>query len=101
MKRLILVLVAAAAISVPAGAQAAAGPPGPVAHFAQKTTLGFYRGQIVEYFDFGPVKLANGNKLAPIWAFANGADGQRNIIDAVPGQKSYSPLWDVRLVTWK
>ncbi len=64
-------------------------------------TLGFYRGQVVSYFDLGPVKLAKGNKVAPIWAFANGADGQRNVIDTVPGQKGYTPLWAVRLVTWK
>src|SRR5262249_29227673 len=64
-------------------------------------TLGFYRGQVVSYLDFGPVKLKAGNKTAPIWAFTNGDDGQRNIIDTVPGRKGYSPLWTVRLVTWK
>jgi len=30
-----------------------------------------------------------------------GDDGQRNVIDTVPGQRSYTPLWAVRLVTWK
>jgi hypothetical protein len=47
------------------------------------------------------VKLAAGNKVAPIWAVTNGADGQVNIIDTVPGRKDYTPLWSVRLVTWK
>ena len=44
----------------------------------QPVTLGSFRGQTVRYFDFGPIKLKPGNKLAPIWAFTNGADGQRN-----------------------
>jgi hypothetical protein len=67
----------------------------------QPVTLGFFRGQTVRYFDFGPIKLKPGNKLAPIWTFTNGVDGQRNIIDTVPGQRSYSPLWRVSQVTWK
>jgi hypothetical protein len=74
---------------------------GPVKTFGQPVTLGFYRGQVVSYFDFGPVKLAKGNKVAPIWAFTNGASEQRNVIDTVPGRRDYTPLWAVRLVTWK
>jgi hypothetical protein len=62
--------------------------------------LGFYRGRTVKYFDFGPIKLKRGNKVAPIWTFTNGADGQRNIIDTVPGRADYSPLWRVNRVTW-
>ena len=71
-----------------------------VKRFSQVETLGFYRGTTVAYLDFGPVKLAKGNKVAPIWAFTNGAAGQRNIIDTVPGRSDYSPLWAVRMVTW-
>ena len=74
---------------------------GPVKTYAQDVTLGFYRGEVVSYLDFGPVRLRPGNKTAPIWAFTNGDAGQRNIIDTVPGRKDYSPLWAVRLVTWK
>ena len=74
---------------------------GPVKTFSQDVTLGFYRGQLVSYLDFGPVKLKAGNRTAPIWAFTNGADGQRNIIDTVPGRSDYTPLWAVRMVTWK
>ena len=47
------------------------------------------------------MKLKAGNKVAPIWAFTNGDDGQRNIIDTVPGRSDYTPLWAVRMVTWK
>ncbi len=97
MPRLILVMVAAA-LSVPVLAPAAAPP---VQHFQQSATLGFYRGKTVEYLDFGPIRLARGNKVAPIWVVTNGPGGQYNIIDTVPGQRNYTPLWAVRMVTWK
>ena len=66
----------------------------------QPVKLGFYDGGTVRYFDFGEIKLKPGNKLAPIWSFTNGAPGQHNIIDTVPGLTSYSPLWQVEKVTW-
>jgi hypothetical protein len=100
MKR-ILVLGGAALLASVALAIPALAADGPVKTFSQDVTLGFYRGQVVSYLDFGPVKLKAGNKVAPIWAFANGDDGQRNIIDTVPGRKDYTPLWAVQLVTWK
>jgi hypothetical protein len=72
----------------------------PVVGFAQKQVLGFHRGSTIAYYDLGPVKLARGNKVAPIWAFTNGASGQKNVIDVVPGQAGYTPLWRVSMVTW-
>lgn len=99
MKRFALLLAAlasASAIALPALAA-----DGPVKTFSQDVTLGFYRGQVVSYLDFGPVKLKPGNKTAPIWAFTNGHEAQRNVIDTVPGRKDYTPLWAVRMVTWK
>ena len=72
----------------------------PVLGFGQKRTLGFAKGDAVAYLDLGPIKLARGNKVAPIWAFTNGAAGQRNVIDVVPGQRGYTPLWRVNMVTW-
>jgi hypothetical protein len=99
MKRLATMFAAlacAAAVVLPALAA-----DGPVKTFSQDVTLGFYRGQVVSYLDFGPVKLRTGNKVAPIWAFTNGDEGQRNVIDTVPGRKDYTPLWAVRLVTWR
>ena len=99
MKRLVSVLAAlvlAAAVSLPALAA-----DGPVKTFSQDVTLGFYRGDVVSYLDFGPVKLKPGNRTAPIWAFTNGDEGQRNVIDTVPGRRDYTPLWAVRMVTWK
>lgn len=90
------VLACAAAVALPALAA-----DGPVKTFSQDVTLGFYRGQVVSYLDFGPVRLKTGNKVAPIWAFTNGDEAQRNVIDTVPGRKDYTPLWAVRMVTWK
>lgn len=99
MKRLVAfpaVLASAIALALPAFAA-----DGPVRTFSQDVTLGFYRGQVVSYLDFGPVKLRGGNKTAPIWAFTNGHEDQRNVIDTVPGRKDYTPLWAVRMVTWE
>jgi hypothetical protein len=99
MQRVALVMLAAlAAVAVTLPASAADGP---VRTFSQDVTLGFYRGQVVSYLDFGPVKLRPGNKTAPIWAFTNGHENQRNVIDTVPGRSDYSPLWAVRMVTWR
>lgn len=91
------VLVATALV----GALPARGADGPVKTFPQDVTLGFYRGQVVSYLDFGPVRLRSGNKVAPIWAFTNGHENQRNVIDTVPGRSDYTPLWAVRMVTWR
>jgi hypothetical protein len=96
-----LVLAAVAATAVIASVLPALAADGPVKTFSQDVTLGFYKGQVVSYLDFGPVKLRPGNKTAPIWVFTNGDEGQRNIIDTVPGRKDYTPLWAVRTVTWK
>lgn len=97
----VLALAGVIACAAIASVLPAAAADGPVKTFSQDVTLGFYRGQVVSYLDFGPVKLRPGNKVAPIWAFTNGEAGQRNIIDTVPGRKDYTPLWAVRLVSWK
>jgi hypothetical protein len=99
MRRIVLLLSILAVVA--GGTTAIAADDGKVQRFAQDETLGFYRGTTVAYLDFGPVKLSAGNKVAPIWAFTNGAGGQHNIIDTVPGRRDYTPLWAVRLVTWK
>ena len=64
-------------------------------------TSGFYRGRTISYYDFGPIKLKPGNKLAPIWTVTNAAPGQHNIVDTVPGQSDYTPLWQLNQVTFK
>jgi hypothetical protein len=79
----------------------AAAADGPVKTYPQNVTLGSFRGQLISYLDLGPVKLAKGNEVAPIWAFTDGHTDQRNVIDTVPGRKDYTSLWAVRMVTWK
>ena len=97
MKKALLVLAVAGAL----GLVAAPAMADSIRHFPQQATERFYRGQVIEYLDFGPVKLKPGNKVAPLWSVTNGVDDQYNIIDVVPGQTGYSPLWAVNLVTWK
>lgn len=96
LAKLTLIGCAAVAFALPAAAAA-----GPVQTYSQHVTLGFYRGQLISYLDFGSVKLAPGNKVAPIWVVTNGPEGQRNVVDTVPGRKDYTPLWTVRMVTWR
>jgi hypothetical protein len=100
MKRLLALLAVVLSAAVAATLPAAAAD-GPVKTFPQDVVLGFYRGQVISYLDFGPVKLAAGNKVAPIWAFTNGHENQRNVVDTVPGRRDYTPLWAVRMVTWR
>ena len=66
-------------------------------------TLGWYKGQDVSYFDFGPNSLST----APIYAFITGFDsagnpqfveGQQNVLDVIPGDENYSAFWYVNLV---
>jgi hypothetical protein len=66
----------------------------------QPVLVGFHANRTVPYYDFGRIKLRPGNKLAPIWLFANGAEGQRSIFDTVPGNRRYSALRKVNTVTW-
>ena len=98
MKRLALLLSVSAVLLTATPALAADGP---VKQVPQSVTLGFYRGQVISYLDFGPVKLSKGNEVAPIWVVTNGVDAQRNVVDTVPGRSDYTPLWAVRMVTWK
>ena len=100
MRRVLTIGVAAALATVVLALPALAAD-GPVKTYSQDVVLGFYRGQVISYLGFGPVKLRPGNKVAPIWAFTNGHENQRNVIDTVPGRRDYTPLWAVRLVTWK
>lgn len=93
-------LAAQDATRAPAGQTAPAGVSAAEPGKKQPVVAGFFKGKTVRYYDFGPIKLKPSNKIAPIWVFTNGAGGQRNIIDAVPGDNAYSPLWQVIKVTW-
>ncbi|MDQ3381357.1 MAG: hypothetical protein M3546_13755 [Actinomycetota bacterium] len=98
---MILALAAAAITSTLAGAQPTHAVSAQAAAKKQKVLVGFYKNRTVNYFDYGRIKLRPGNKLAPIWVFSNGADGQRSIVDSAPGDKQYSALHKVNTVTWK
>jgi hypothetical protein len=98
MRRLWHAIALLAAVTAAVGVTSA----GAVDRMEKKTpTAGFYEGKVIHYFDFGPIKLKPGNKLAPIWSVTNGPAGQHNIVDTVPGHADYSPLWQVSTVTWK
>lgn len=102
MRTIIMALLAAAVAGAAFSETAVASPAAAHAAVAKKPiTTGFYRGRTIRYYDFGPIKLKPGNKLAPIWAVTNGVGGQHNIVDTVPGLASYTPLWRVSRVTFK
>jgi hypothetical protein len=96
-----LVLFAAALSGTLAGAKPNEAITAKTVPKKQKVLIGFYRNRTVKYFDYGRIKLRPGNKLAPIWVFSNGADGQRPIVDSAPGAKQYSALHKVNTVTWQ
>ncbi len=90
-----LVLGAAALGGTFAGAHPNGAVTAQAAPKKQKVLIGFYKNRTVNYFDYGRIKLRPGNKLAPIWVFSNGADGQHSIVDSAPGDKQYSALHKV------
>jgi hypothetical protein len=93
---------AAVAAALTAASLAVAAPQQPTKAVAKQPAVpGFYEGTTVRYYNFGPIKLEPGNKLAPIWSVTNGAAGQHNIIDTVPGKADYTPLWQLNMVTFK
>lgn len=108
MKKSLLYAALAVVVSAVAATAAVAAPSptkagvGHAANVPKKAvTPGFYDGKMIGYFDFGPIKLKPGNKLAPLWTVTNAAAGQHNIVDTVPGQADYSPLWQINMVTFK
>src|SRR5262245_37076993 len=76
MKKLVVLAGTVTTVAALAGT----GTASPSAHqtrVAKKPiTSGFYRGRAIGYYDFGPIALKPGNKLAPIWTVTNGAQGQ-------------------------
>ncbi|HET7646954.1 MAG TPA: hypothetical protein VFK17_00195 [Gaiellaceae bacterium] len=95
MKRIAVLSILAVVAAVGATTAAAAAPA------KQPVATGFYRGQTIRYYDFGPIKLAKGNAVAPIWTVRNGVAKQHNVVDTVPGRPGYTPLWQLNEVTFK
>jgi hypothetical protein len=95
MRKVVLLAV------VTIGAVVAAGAPGAApAPKQQPVELAFFSDRTVPYWNFGTIRLRSGNRLGSIWLFPNGPRGQLAIIEAVPGQKTYSALLRVFRATW-
>ena len=75
----------------------------PVLGFGQTRITGFSVGHPIHYYDLGPVKVAPGNAVTPLYTVSNGVSGQHNVTgDTVAvGQTLYPPLWSIWEVTWK
>lgn len=77
----------------------------------KKLVSGWYRGREAKYYDFGDnTKLAGSATVAtaPLFVFIKGkkadgtpdfVEGQHNIAIVLPGEKGYSDLWQINLVT--
>src|SRR5881396_1439790 len=76
-------------------------PTATIAGSSQTLVSGWYRNRDVFYFDEGTRSPAEGPVVvaAPIYAFfhsdGTAVAGQRNVIDALPGNSNYSDLWNV------
>lgn len=101
MRRIIVLAIGAIAVAALAGTAMASHTVTHGSVAKKPITSGFYRGRTIGYYDFGPIKLKRGNKLAPIWTVTNGVRAQHNIVDTVPGRPDYTPLWQVSKVTFK
>ena len=105
-------LVAALAPASPARAQTPAGNVFTDPPKTYQLTQGWFQGRETFYYDFGSNSATTNDAKsiapAPIYVLVTGFDaggkpqmvqGQRNIIDVVPGDAGYSDLWSVIFVT--
>src|SRR5262249_59199292 len=76
---------------------------GAVGGWGERGVTGSGAGHVIPYSDRGPVKVAPGNDVVPLYAATNGVAGQHNVAgDTIaPGQTAYPPLWAITKVTWK
>ena len=72
--------------------------------FGQKKVAGFSNGHVIHYYDLGPVNVAPGNVVAPLFTVTNPVGTQQHNIaeeNIAPGQTKYPPLWEIIKVTFK
>lgn len=123
MKKLVLALLAlaaAAALAVGATARTLRTPP-LVGGFAHGKAVNYLLTDVSAKKDAAALSKATGypvtfvpqlarvpeSALAKLYLFTNGVKGpnpfgfQANVLDTVPGDQGYSPLWRVYAVTWK
>jgi hypothetical protein len=68
-----------------------------------KDLIGNYSGFAVNY----EPNLTKSQDIGNIWIFKNGVKGpgflgyQASVVDSIPGDPGYTPLWKVNMVEWK
>ena len=71
---------------------------------AMKDQIGNFTGFPVNY-DANLTKITQG--IGNLWIFKNGVKGpgfmgfQASVVDSIPGDPAYTPLWKVSIVEWK
>ena len=71
---------------------------------AMKDQIGNFTGFPVNY-DANLTKISQG--IGNLWIFKNGVKGpgfmgfQASVVDSIPGNPGYTPLWKVSIVEWK
>jgi len=70
---------------------------------AMKDQIGNFTGSPVNY----AANLTQSQDIGNLWIFKNGFKGpgfmgfQASVVDSIPGDPHYTPLWKVSLVEWK
>jgi len=70
---------------------------------AMKDQIGNFTGSPVNY----AANLTQSQDIGNLWIFKNGVKGpgfmgfQASVVDSIPGDPHYTPLWKVSLVEWK
>ena len=68
-----------------------------------KEQIGNFTGYPVNY----AANLTKSQDIGNLWIFKNGVKGpglmgfQANVVDSIPGDPKYTPLWKVSIVEWK
>jgi hypothetical protein len=70
---------------------------------AMRDQIGNFTGSPVNY----EPNLTKSQDIGELWIFKNGVKGpglmgfQTNVLNSIPGDPHYTPLWKVNLVEWK
>ena len=70
---------------------------------AMKDQIGNFTGFTVNY----AANLTRSEDIGNLWIFKNGVKGpgfmgfQASVVDSIPGDPNYTPLWKVSIVEWK
>ncbi|PWU79414.1 MAG: hypothetical protein DLM72_17495 [Candidatus Nitrosopolaris wilkensis] len=70
---------------------------------AMKDQIGNFTGSPVNY----EPNLTKSQDIGNLWIFKNGVKGpgfmgfQASVVDSIPGDSHYAPLWKVSIVEWK